>query len=141
MVTFYKEYSHFIFLPPEVANFDNTLNNEPENSPVSILPPAVAELQSNDYKRNRLLIVPWTHHIILIEKVKNIDKRFWYMQQIIQNGWSKEALMDSIKTNLFERQGNAVTNFDFTLPPPHSALAKQFLKDPYIFDFTSLATE
>ena len=39
------------------------------------------------------------------------------------------------------RQGNAVTNFDSTLPPLQSLLAKEMLKDPYIFDFTTLATE
>ena len=45
-----------------------------------------------------------------------------------------------IKSNLHKRQGNAITNFDRTLPAPQSELAKQMLKDPYIFDFMTLAT-
>lgn len=141
MVSFYKEYSQMQFLSPVVAKLNDEENRNPENKQSPILPRVVAKLQNFDFQHNMLFLVPWTHHIILIEKIKKVDVRVWYMQQITQNGWSKEGLIDSIKSGLFERQGNAVTNFDNTLPPAHSALAKQFLKDPYIFDFTTLATE
>jgi predicted nuclease of restriction endonuclease-like (RecB) superfamily len=40
---------------------------------------------------------------------------------------------------LYRRQGKAVTNFTRTLPPPQSDLAGQALKDPYNFDFLTLA--
>ncbi|MFN5371342.1 MAG: YhcG family protein [Bacteroidia bacterium] len=43
-----------------------------------------------------------------------------------------------IKSNLFERQGKAITNFQQTLPLPQSDLAIQTLKDPYIFDFLTM---
>jgi predicted nuclease of restriction endonuclease-like (RecB) superfamily len=61
------------------------------------------------------------------------------MQQTITNGWSRDTLVDMINAGLHTRQGNAVTNFEKTLPPFHSELARQILKDPYVFDFMTLA--
>jgi predicted nuclease of restriction endonuclease-like (RecB) superfamily len=43
-----------------------------------------------------------------------------------------------IESGLQERQGSAVTNFLDRLPPPQSDLARDTLKDPYIFDFLGL---
>lgn len=70
MVTFYFEYKEITFLP---------------------LP--VAKMYSVEYQVNDLFSVTWTHHIILIEKIKDMSIRLWYMKQIIINGWSKETLL------------------------------------------------
>ena len=89
-----------------------------------------------------LIINPFNHfsqEIILIQKVKDLPIRFWYMQQTIANGWSRDVLTDMIKNNLHLRQGKAVTNFDRTLPSPVSDLAREMLKDPYVFNFMTLS--
>ncbi|MEY4936616.1 MAG: hypothetical protein RIS64_2975 [Bacteroidota bacterium] len=83
--------------------------------------------------------IPWGHHITLIEKVKEVETRFWYMQQTLQNGWSRDVLTSMIKSKTFERQGAAITNFESILPDAQSDFAKQALKDPYIFDFLTLS--
>lgn len=85
--------------------------------------------------------LPWGHNILLMEKVKDIDTRIWYIHQCIENQWSRETLSSQIKNKLNERQGKAVSNFQKTLPLPVSDLAQQTLKDPYIFDFLTLDTE
>jgi predicted nuclease of restriction endonuclease-like (RecB) superfamily len=46
-----------------------------------------------------------------------------------------------IKSDLYARQGKAITNFTSTLPIPNSDLAQQTLKDPYIFDFLQLTED
>ena len=46
-----------------------------------------------------------------------------------------------IETNLYRRQGKAITNFQTTLPLPQSDLAQQLIKDPYNFDFLTLGQE
>ncbi len=61
------------------------------------------------------------------------------MYQIIENGWSKDVLAFQIDSKLYERSGKAISNFKNTLPEPLSDLAQQTLKDPYIFDFMTLA--
>ena len=82
--------------------------------------------------------VPWAHHIILMEKVKHLPTRFWYMEQTLAHGWSRNVLAIQIETEAHARQGRAITNFSALLPSPQSDLAQQALKDPYIFDFLTL---
>lgn len=91
----------------------------------SILPQAVAKL-------------PWGHNILLIEKIKDQKIRLWYAEKCIENNWSRDVLDLQIKSNLIQRQGKSINNFDSTLPKPLSDLANQTLKDPYIFDFLTL---
>ena len=83
--------------------------------------------------------IPWTHHVVLMEKVKDLRARLWYVQQTITHGWSRSILAIQIDSRAYERRGKAVHNFHATLPPPQSDLAEQVLKDPYIFDFLTLA--
>ena len=73
--------------------------------------------------------------------MKDAEIRQWYWQAAVEHGWSRAILEHQIETRLFERQGQAVTNFKRTLPPPQSDLAQQILKDPYNFDFLTLGPE
>jgi len=82
--------------------------------------------------------IPWFHNCTLLEKVKDSERRLWYIQQTIQNGWSRSALISQIDGSLYERLGAAQTNFGQTLPQPQSDLAQEMLKNPYNFDFLSL---
>jgi predicted nuclease of restriction endonuclease-like (RecB) superfamily len=94
--------------------------------------------QFEDMKR-LVYQIPWGHNILLMQKIKDNSIRFWYMAQIIQNGWSRDTLGLMIKSEIHERQGSSTTNFRSTLPDPQSDLASQSLKDPYIFDFLTLS--
>jgi predicted nuclease of restriction endonuclease-like (RecB) superfamily len=83
--------------------------------------------------------LPWWHNIILLTKLKDDTQRLWYAKQALECGWSQNFLEDWIKSDLYSRQGKAITNFQVTLPKPHSDLAEQSLKDPYCLDFLTLA--
>lgn len=85
--------------------------------------------------------IPWGHNTVLLEKIKDIDRRLWYAKKTIEDGWSRGALETFIKTDLYAREGKAITNFKKTLPEYQSGAAQQALKDPYIFDFLSLAND
>lgn len=82
--------------------------------------------------------IPWGHNLVIISKVKNTEEALFYVQKTVQNNWSRAVLTHQIESNLYQRQGKAISNFQATLPAPHSDLANQTLKDPYIFDFLSL---
>ena len=82
--------------------------------------------------------IPWFHNVVLIEKLKESAERLWYAQKTIENGWSRNVLVHQIESNLYRRQGGAISNFRATLPAPQSDLAHQLLKDPYTFDFLTL---
>ncbi len=85
--------------------------------------------------------IPWGHNVRILESVKNSIERQWYIDQTIQQGWSRSILTHQIASGLFHRQGQAQTNFDRTLPKVQSALAQQVLKDPYTFDFLNLTEQ
>lgn len=88
-----------------------------------------------------IFMIPWGHNGVLLEKVKDNKKRFWYAQKAVENGWSRSMLEMWIESDLYSRQGKAITNFKDKLPNPHSDIAHQTLKDPYLFDFLTLHTK
>ena|SRR3989338_8062657 len=79
--------------------------------------------------------IPWGHNILLFQKLTSLEERFWYAKKTIENGWSRNTLEIWIESDLYSRQGKAITNFAATLPHPDSDLAQAELKDPYCFDF------
>ncbi len=146
MLKFFQEYQSLTIGQLPVAQLENEDNLIPplavselktEEPPISQLP--VAKLQSNEIQL--ITKISWSHHVILMQKIKDIPIRFLYMQQVAEQGWSRDTLIVQIKSKVHERQGTLINNFDHTLPDDHLAWAKHLFKDPYIFDFTTLATE
>ncbi|MBF0331971.1 MAG: DUF1016 family protein [Candidatus Omnitrophica bacterium] len=82
--------------------------------------------------------LPWGHNIILVEKLSNDDERLWYAKKSMEQGWGRDTLVHQIKSDVFHRQGKAITNFKVALISPQSDLAQETLKDPYVFDFLTL---
>jgi len=82
--------------------------------------------------------IPWFHNVIILQRLKSSKEQLWYAQKTIENGWSRSMLESWIKSDLYHREGRAVTNFAKTLTAPDSDMAKQSFKDPYLFDFLAL---
>lgn len=85
--------------------------------------------------------LPWGQNVTLMTKVKDPEIREYYAKACFEYGWSRPILEMQIESKFHQRQGQAITNFANTLPPPQSDLAVQILKDPYSFDFLSLGKE
>ena len=89
--------------------------------------------------------IPWFHNVVIMEKVKNPDERFFYIRKTVQNGWSRNVLNFQIASGLYQRQienkNQKITNFNLTLPKEDSELALEIVKDPYKFEFLNLANE
>lgn len=110
-------------LPPSLPSIADT-----GNQAVIIIAQLVREL-------------PWGHNLALLHTLKDPALRLWYLHKALFHGWSRNILSMQIETGLHQRQGQAITNFPTTLPPPASDLAVQTLKDPYNFDFLGLGDE
>lgn len=84
--------------------------------------------------------ITWSDNLLILDKVKEFEKRKWYINETVKNGWSYDILDWQIKSNLYERQAlsEKVNNFQNTLPDVQSDLAMQTMKDPYLFDFIAL---
>lgn len=119
MKSFYTLYSSCMkTLPQSVAKSEN-----------EILPQLVAELSS----------VPWGHHRLIIDKCKgNAEMALFYIRKVNQEGWSRDMLLNFISTDLYERQGKSLSNFNNTLPSVMSDLAQEITRDPYNFAFTGI---
>ena len=65
----------------------------------------------------------------------------FYSRKTIENNWSRAVLQNWLDTDLYERQGKAITNFALTLPSPQSDLAQEMTRDPYNFDFLTIRAQ
>lgn len=85
--------------------------------------------------------IPWGHNIKVLYDIKNKQERFWYIQKIIEHGWSRNILSHQIESGLYNREGKSISNFESILPASQSDLASQIMKDPYKFDFLSIGKD
>lgn len=82
--------------------------------------------------------IPWRHNIAIIDRVKDRSTREWYIKKTIEGGWSRSVLEMQIDSQAHLRLGAAQHNFESTLTAPQSDLARDIIKDPYLFDFLGI---
>lgn len=98
--------------------------------------------EADQQKLAQLVQIPWGHHIKIINKCKgNQEKALFYVQRTIQNGWSRNVLLNWLSTDLYERESKSQTNFSVTMPSNECDLARQLVKDPQIFEVFDLKEE
>ena len=120
---FYVLYSQYIAILPQVVEESENVN----------LPQLVEDLYSD------LFSIPWGHHRYLIDKCsKEPAKAIYYVRKTIQEGWSRDVMLNFLDSGMYEREGKALTNFTRTLPDETSDLAQELTKDPYNFAFTGI---
>lgn len=81
------------------------------------------------------------HHRYILDKCKDVDKALFFARKIHKNNWSRDVLLNIISTDLYEREGKVINNFELSLPDENKDLAKQITKDPYNFDFLTITNE
>ena len=94
---------------------------------LSILPMALAKL-------------PWSHNNLLLDKIKDLKIREWYAEKCLENGWAHSVLDHQIDLQLYERQviAKKLTNFENKLPATQSELARDVIKDPFVFELEGI---
>lgn len=130
MIQFYNEYNQELTLPKDASPITQSSVAQLPRQKTQL---SVAQLPKYNFTLP-ILHLPWTHNIILIQRVKDIKARYWYMVQTITNHWSKDYLADAIKQDYYKRHGALANNFDMALPQPEAEEVKSMLKDPYLFD-------
>lgn len=136
MSYFYKLYAPLFANRPQLADdFAETLFNADKQYVVG---QKQNRLQGvDDFKI--LFYIPWFHHQRIIDKCKgDMDKALFFVRKTWENNWGRDALLNWLDTDLYDREGKAITNFKNTLPAAQSDLAQQITKDPYLFDFLHL---
>ncbi len=98
------------------------------NDKKQIAKQAVSQM-TNGHPPKLIIQIPWSHNIVIISKCKDLHKAHFYVRKTVENSWSRSVLVHQIESNLFEREGKALSNFEATLPKVQSDLAKETLKD------------
>ena len=119
----YMQYFHEMYTSPQVGDLEDNLMSP----------------QLGDSSKTGIFYIPWGHHKLIIDKCKgNPGKAVFYVKKTLENNWSRAVLLNFLDTNLYEREGKAITNFALTLPEDQSDLAQAITKDPYNFDFLTM---
>lgn len=103
-------------------------------------------LYKNDIQKvpqlvEQLSSIPWGHHRCIIDKCKSPEKALFFIHKTLENNWSRNVLLNFLSTKLYERDGKSINNFEAVLPDEEKELAKQITKDPYSFDFLTIAQD
>lgn len=130
MIQFYNEYNQELTLPKDASPITQSAIAQLERTNTQS---SIAQLPKYNFTLP-VLHLPWGHNVILIQRVKDIKARYWYMVQSIANHWTQDYLIDAIKQNYYKRHGALANNFDVALPQPEAEEVKSMLKDPYLFD-------
>ena len=100
---------------------------------LKVVPQPVGQLEE------MLFSIPWGHHRYLMDRYsKEPAKALLYVRKTMEEGWSRDTLLNFMDNGLYEREGKALTNFTRTLPETTSDLAQELTKDPYNFAFTGI---
>ncbi|MCK9368159.1 MAG: DUF1016 N-terminal domain-containing protein [Metallibacterium scheffleri] len=114
MLAFYREYAGLKWLPQAAAGTGQKVPQAVAQIELAEKVPQAVALFSSDV----LLALPWGHHLLLMEKLKDAATRHWYMQAMLANGWSRNMLQMQIESAAHARHGKATSNFALRLPPP-----------------------
>lgn len=131
---FYLLYSQYLKIVPQVVGqLENGKAQQTVKDSSEIVPQAVGQLEE------MLFSIPWGHHRYLIDRYGTEPaKAFFYVKKTMQEGWSRDVLLNFMDSGLYEREGKSLTNFTRTLPDETSDLAQELTKDPYNFAFTGI---
>jgi predicted nuclease of restriction endonuclease-like (RecB) superfamily len=132
---FYQFYTESPSVLQAVRLEENALNSFSVQQPGAL---NTSDSVQQAVRLNTLTSVPWGHHVVIINKLKNPEEAIFYLHQTIENNWSRAVLTLQIEQKLYERQGKAITNFSQTLSEKQALLASQILKDPYNFSFLTM---
>ncbi len=95
-----------------------------------------------DYANLQQLVgeIPWSHNLLIISRVKDMQEREYYLRMTAELGWSRNVLMNQILSEAYKRHkiSSKQHNFKDTLPASLAEQAEQAMKDVYALDFLGI---
>ena len=137
MRQFYESWS---FLEEQnLSNTPDLLPNLDENSVIVITELKLSGINLSDFPVEDFFKVPFTHHITIFSKVKNLRERYYYIHRVSEEHLTVETLEILIKKDSYKHQKEIPNNFEKTISP--SSLARkavEMFKDEYLLDFINV---
>ena len=83
--------------------------------------------------------VPFSHHIAIFSKVKNLQERYYYIHRVVEENLQVDTLEILIKKDAYKHQKELPNNFERTITPASLARkAVEMFKDEYLLDFINV---
>ncbi len=81
--------------------------------------------------------LPWTHNVLVMQKVKQPEARAFYLRSAAHLGWSRNVLLNQIKARAYQRslKDGKSHNFPRSLPKQLAQQAEAVLKSSYDLGF------
>ena len=145
MMQFFNEYNSELTMVKKVENPITQsaiaqLNKNTETDNYTITQSSISQLPTYNFELP-IKHLSWTHNIVLIQKIKDIRARYWYMVQCIKSNWKVDYLKEVISRDDYGKHGALANNFSETLPSNEAHEVTSMLKDPYIFDMLTFTEE
>lgn len=150
MMQFYNEYNKELTMCKTDSIQIVQLNKNTNSTEYTIAQLPIAQLYKNtnsaEYTIAQLpaqnfnlpiVHISWTNNLILMQRVKDVKARYWYMVQCITSHWTVEFLKEAIELDYYEQHGALANNFQLTLPNLEAEEVRNSLKDPYLFDMVT----
>ncbi len=128
MRQFYEAYSYFPFGPSLTAQMGNHDLEAGHKAINPIGPLATTQLEA-------FYSISFTHHILLLNRCKEIEERFFYIENSATKFWSVSVMEHQIDADLFLKQGKLPNNFHTTINESLKPSALKVFKDEYLLDF------
>lgn len=142
-------------LSPSYLSYIVGLQAISASGPVSLLPLSVSHLPSSQPKkrskksskstqvleaiRHLVALVPWGHNILILQRVKDLNARIFYLEMARRNHYSRAVLLHQIKSDAFTfAQLAPQSNFHLVLPESQAQETRDSLKSVYLLDFLGL---
>lgn len=84
--------------------------------------------------------IPWGHHILIMQRCKNMEERKYYLQASATMRWSRKVLLNQVKANAYERHTTLPkqNNFETALPEHLAEQANEAVKSDYNLEFLGI---
>ena len=110
-----------------------------KNSVIIITELNLSGINLSDFPIEDFFKVPFTHHIAIFSKVKNIQERYYYIHRVVEEHLSVAALGILINNNAYKHQKEIPNNFEKTITSSNLARkAVEMFKDEYLLDFINV---
>jgi predicted nuclease of restriction endonuclease-like (RecB) superfamily len=84
--------------------------------------------------------LPWTHHLIILSRVRSAEERQFYILEAVRSKWSSRELERQIRTKAFGRQLEGDKKVSAVLTQIHPRATEQF-KNSYSLEFLGLSPD
>lgn len=95
---------------------------------------------SDEKLRQLVAVLPWGHILLIMNRIQDENETLYYAQQAVQFGWSRDVLLNFIKSDAYGNQMKLpkLHNFDKVLPEDLQEQANEILKSRYNLAFLNV---